>query len=556
MAMAKQQQIDHLVVKPGEVGSRYQTPWQRFPLTTPRERTMALALLVAWALLFLPNLRTNPNWYSDEGEVMNWSWSVAHGSSRVGPQINDFLFPHPYPPVYLLVNGTFLRLFSYDIVVGRALQAVIALATAALLFWVGARLRDKNFGFLCAAAFLVYPETVMNYRWVRPHPMAGMIALAAIGFLIRYVQERRLRDVVWAGALSALATSTHYYVYPLVGVVVVTALIVNKRHFGAVVLGVAVFPVLFVGWFLATQDGGIPHLLTQLQRVKSLYATGATLSFGENLARIYRNIVTFGLLTPTLAEDRSFQGIDLWLVTASLGVMCLPIGRLRKWLWFWLLALMCPVFKQQDNLPIFFYPAVVFLPLLAVGFASAVARVREIVARKLPAAATGVTAVSLGVFGLMSLSGSLGHFRTKVDPWTVHSAADAEATMNFINAHTTSQDFIIVPKHLNWLVRHARLSSLPDVVAYEGKTNEIYAVPIPRESFWFDCDWPNVKYLVLAYGRDASGRPYGFDAVYNLGFESIREIVGKIQSEKWPVVFQQGEFIVLANPRFMKGGGQ
>ena len=79
---------------------------------------------------------------------------------------------------------------------------------------------------------------------------------------------------------------------------------------------------------------------------------------------------------------------------------------------------------------------------------------------------------------------------------------------------------------------------------------------MPRELFWFDCHWQNAKYLVLAYGRDAAGQPYGFDAVYNLGFEGIREIISKVQAEKWPVVFPQGEFrsefMVLANPRFVK----
>ena len=541
-----------LPAKPEGTSSKYLAALKRFPLQTSRERIFALALVLGWALLFLPNLRTNPNWYSDEGEVMEMSWNTVHGHPRIGPVRTDFMFPHPYPPLYLIVNGTLLRVFGYDIVVGRALQAVIALVTAAVLFWVGTRLRNKNFGFLCAAAFLLYPETVMNCRWVRPHPMAGLLALSAVGFLIRYVQERRLRDVIWAGILSSLGTGTHYYVYPLMGAVVVTAFFVNKRHIVPSLLGTAVFPVGFVGWFLTTQPGGITHLVTQIQRVGE-YGTSATSTFVENLARIYRNIITFGLLTPTLAEDRSFQGFDVWLIVASLGlVFCFPVARFRKWLAFWLLALMYPVFKQQDNLPIFFYPAMVFLPLLALGFAGAVERVSEIAGRRFTPATSGVVVASLGVFGLMSLVGSLGHFRTKVDPWTVHSSADAEAAMNFVNSHTTSQDFVIVPKHLNWLVHNARLSSLPHVVAYEGKTNGVYTIPVPREFFWFDCDWPNAKYLVLAYGRDAAGQPYGFDVIYNLGFEGIREIIGKIQAEKWPVVFQKGEFMVLANPKFVK----
>ncbi|MBM3892021.1 MAG: hypothetical protein FJ388_23140, partial [Verrucomicrobia bacterium] len=147
-----------------------------------------MALIALWALLFLPHLRTNPNWYGDEGTWMEVSWRFAHGEPRVGPVRCDFVFPYPYPPLYMAVNGALLRMFGNDILVSRALQAVTALAAASLLLWIGTRLRDRWFGLLCAAAFLVWPEGVMNFRWARAHPMSGTLALASVGFLLRYVQ--------------------------------------------------------------------------------------------------------------------------------------------------------------------------------------------------------------------------------------------------------------------------------------------------------------------------------------------------------------------------------
>jgi predicted membrane-bound mannosyltransferase len=189
----------------------------KLPFQKTWERNVAIALVAFWALLFLPNLRTNPNWYGDEGEWMEKCWTFIHGTPRWGRSSMTFIFPYPYPPLYMVVNGTLLRVFGDDIVVGRALGAVTALAAGTLLFWIGTRLRDKTFGFLCAAAFLAYSEANTNFRWVRSHPMAGTLALASVGFLVRYVQEKRLRDAAWAGVFCSLATATNYFTYPLIG---------------------------------------------------------------------------------------------------------------------------------------------------------------------------------------------------------------------------------------------------------------------------------------------------------------------------------------------------
>ena len=177
---------------------------------TARKLCVLGLLLAVWALLYLPNLRTNPNWYGDEGEWMDMNWSYIHGHPVAGPVVDDFVFPYSYPPFYQLISGALLFVFGNDIVVGRALGAVTALITAGVLFWIGTRLRDKVFGFLCAGVFLVYPQTVMNFRLVRSHPMAGTLALVTVGFLVRYLQEKRLRDIVLAGLFCSLATATHY----------------------------------------------------------------------------------------------------------------------------------------------------------------------------------------------------------------------------------------------------------------------------------------------------------------------------------------------------------
>ena len=124
--------------------------------------------------------------------------------------------------------------------------------------------------------------------------------------------------------------------------------------------------------------------------------------------------------------------------------------------------------------------------------------------------------------------------------------------MEYVNARTTTNDFVIVPKQICWLVKDARKSMITLSANYEGKPNDMWPVVLPHDLFWFDCRWSNAKYLVLAYGLDATGRPYGIDAVFTMPMKAVREVIEQIQQEKWPIVFRQGEYMVLANPRFLE----
>ncbi len=560
----------------------------KLPFQTKWERNIAVGLVVLWALLFLPNLRTNPNWYGDEGEWMEKCWTFIHGTPRAGPITIDYIFPYPYPPLYMAVNGALLRVFGNDIVVARALGAVTALAAAALLFWIGTRLRDKNFGFLCAAAFLVYSEANINFRWVRSHPMAGTWALASVGFLVRYVQEKRLRDAAWAGIFCSLATATNYFTYPLVGAVVATVAVVNWREWKSprawrdvIVAGAlaCAYAGLFVLWYSAAHGWG--QLMTQVGRLTSIANNEARPTFGGEVERFIENVWTLGFKTPTkivlqlvpagpagqLVPMNLPQGQDWWLTVATVGFVFLPTRdwRLRLWVPFWLLVLMYGVFKKLNNVPLFFYPATIFLPLMAVGFAGALTWAGEL-AKKLAgkskeAMATTVAIIVLAGFGLQSASGAWDHFHTRIDMWAQQSVTDAEAAMAYVNAHTAKDDFVIVPKQIYWLARCDRRSMLTFCARYEGVDNDM-PVPahIPEELYWFDCRLPEAKFLVLEYGVEQrllpDGRtaqlPVGIDAVYTMGLRGVREVIQQTQQEKWPVVFHQGIYLVLANPRFVK----
>ena len=517
-----------------------------------RDRLIAAGLLLLWALLYLPNLRSNPNWYGDEGEWMDASWTLANGHPRVDATVNDFLFPYPYPPLYLAVNGTLLKIFGNDLAVGRALGAMSALGTAALLFWIGRRLRGTSFGFLCAAAILVYPEAVENFRWARGHTLCGLFVTASIGFLVRYVQGKKLRDVLLAGAMCSLAIATTYWSWSLVGAVVLTALFVEKKHAPAALLASLGYLILFLVAYGLFHAGGFDHLKEQLALLYHLANGDHPLPFFEELWSDARALGSFLFATKTAGEWP-----DLWLIAASIGIVLFPVRRFRKWLALWLVAVAFAVVRRRGStLSTFMYPAMVFLPMLAIGVAGLAASVAD--HAKTPSSRKLGWVPGLGflaVLGAISLVGSLGHFRTKIDPWTQRSVADAEKAMEFVNSRTTPDDFVVVPKQIYFLVKHERKAMLAFCVNYEGQVNDMAPVVVPHDQFWFDCRWQNAKYAVIAAGQDPNGL-YGFDAVCTGGLPQIRVALDAITQgpAAWTLALATPEYKVFANPRFAGAG--
>jgi len=525
----------------------------KLTLDTPKEKLTALLLLVFWALLFLPNLRTNPNWYGDEGIVLEEAWTLIQGTPRYGPLSEDFLSPNPHPPLYLAVLGGFMAAFGNDVLSGRILQILVALATSVLLFWIGTRLRDKTFGFLCAAAFLCYPEVVIHHRWVRGHPMQAMWILASVGFLITYLQEKRIKDIVLAGLMASLAVGSHYFAYPMMGAVVVTALIINVRHIPAAIASSGLFVGIFLLWFIFGQPNGWESLFGRIGAASHQGFGVIQPSWVEEATRLYRLFIEFIFLTPTLNWNGS-PGVDIWIAIASLGILFYPDARYRYWLIFWLVALMLGVFSTRNTVGMFLYQALGFIPILAIGFASALVAMGNLAGKILPSG--GATArqapaiILLGGLGLASLIGSLSHFRTKIDRWTIQSWQNAEAAMAYVNRHTSPDDYVVMPDQLFWLYDHPRKAQLIHCAHYSKGIEENSTLGVSKDQYWFDCSIENAKYLVLAYGQEPGAPPYGIDAIFWMGYKGVRTIIEEVQKANWPIVFRQGEYMVLANPRF------
>ena len=519
------------------------------------DRLIVAALIALWAVIYVPNLRTNPNWYGDEGIVLEEAITLASGVPRYGPIEFNFLSPNPHPPLYLLALALPMKFFGPDIVYGRALQACVGLATAAIAVWVGSLLLGRKFGFLCAAILLTYPEAALHYRWVRSHPMQGMISLACVGFLIRYLQCGRSRDMLLASLMATIALGVHYLAFPLIAIVAVTVFIKNRRDLPLALVVSFSFPVFFGAWIVFFQSGDGNSIFNQLGAAFQQGLKTSQPNPTEELWRIYRTTLEFVFLTPTI-NRMGLVGADLWITGGFIGICLFPNNIFRKWLVFFACTLMVGVFVARDNPLVFMYRTFAFLPLFGIGLAGGLQRIglwlaqfhepRMKILRIVP------SLIVLTICGAVSIEASLGDMRSKIDRWTVQSSNDAERVMDYVNGSTGPGDYVVMPDQLFWLYRWTRKAQLIHCAKFDFNIEENSAAGVPKERYWFDPSIGNAKYLVLAAGNRPDGVPVGIDAVFWLGYEGPRRVFEKVQNEKWPVVFQSGEYTVFSNPRLVE----
>jgi uncharacterized protein (TIGR03663 family) len=121
--------------------------------------------------------------------------------------------PYVYNPVYhgpLLyhITALFYFLFGDSDAIARAPEALFSLALVALCFplrrWLG------RWGWLIAAALFTFSPAFSYFgRFARHDAFVATLMLALAIFLVRYLEERRPRDLVLAAAALALSFASH-----------------------------------------------------------------------------------------------------------------------------------------------------------------------------------------------------------------------------------------------------------------------------------------------------------------------------------------------------------
>ncbi len=417
--------------------------------------------------------------------------------------------------------------FGKTILVGRVLAALVGVATIISLFLIGRSLfRSPAAGLLAAAAYAFIPSIIVTNRYGFPQAMTGLILLWSFALFWHAYTRGRQRDADVAALVLSLAFLMQFWSWIAI-LMIPLALrgLGGARIVRAVLLAMA--PVIIV---LVIRLATVPTAF--LHDVAVFLHGGNVLNPDPSLP-----FLQYPLTGLTMFFSRSPL-----FIAAAIGLCFVRPLPLRRLLAVSLVALALPVIVFRADFRNFLYPAMVFIPLLLLGFGGIVPLAQRLEQRlriplRLPLAVAFacLLVVYLTTTTIALANRTTGRLAAERAYITNDDTSLMQATIEAINTATRPEDFVIAPNEINWALR-AKTVDVAWVTCYE------------RQRF-FPNLWPERFDLPLAY-RDASfvvvDRLFPGDA--SICQRYVPEIERIATQDSWPIAYANSRFTVYRNP--------
>ncbi len=484
-----------------------------------------LTLAGAWALLYLPFLRTLPGWYGDETLALGIAKNLASGAFANQSVANTFV-TIVYQPLY----EAFLALgyvITSDIWGARFLNTTLALGIAFILFRQGRHLVGAVCALTAALLFLGYGQSILHFRQCYPHNGLAFGAALAVFSICNIARSPRF---AWfAGIGNAIAIGSH----PLgIYCCAVTFLfvILHPRLWIALALPAIIVVLLEYGLVLAFASHGLVQDVVNILQSYGSYSK-------ENSGRLAQNVFLF--FTQDFFHFLGFAG---WIVM-------LAAKDRARWAPIPVFALLfsLALLSNRSNLTVFYYQAVPLLPFVAfgVGFLLNFLVAYAMVRLKKPAFGPLLHALPVALAVILSVLSLVSVFRKTLiprnHPWVTQSTSDVDKAAAWLRGHTDGPDLVIANSNISWLL-DVPTANLLQLTAWQGHKTFMYEYGITRDRFIYNLDASKIKYLVVG----------DIDFVWGIHQPHVQDALQALNANEWKQVWGSDTYVILENPKFQK----
>jgi hypothetical protein len=491
--------------------------------------TFPFLLLSIWCLLYLPHLRTSPSWYGDETIALSAGLDLTRGIAAHRAIWNTFWHPYaPYQPGYEFLIGSMARLFNGDILGGRVVNAMLALGIALIIYFYGRKIFGIFPAAFAALLFLSYDQSIVHFRWIFTHN------LIAFGFTILFLalsRPARLRNDITAGlGLAISAAALPLFLYGCLP----AAFVRLKRP--------ASWPPLFLpallvvgsslslGWLMTPTAG---FLWSDLAATFDFYVRSSQQS-SPSMSQAALNLLQFFL------QD----------VVHAVGALMLLLCLCRKFYAIGVggLTIVLLLVQNRQNLPLFYYQAVIVLPVMMLAYAAAQRRIWHFVRQRgvRPQIVRGAQAMLLAVpitYAASQLPNSLaGQITPRILYWTTQNTDEVEQAARWINERVGPDDLVICHSNIAWLLK-ARTADFLQATTWERLPTWPFYTPLERTQFRYAAGVEFARFAVVG----------DIDKRWTFLQPNVDKAIAKIIGEAWPVVWSGPNYDILENPRWNKG---
>jgi len=478
-------------------------------------RTFGLIVLVTWASLYLPNLANTPRWYGDETMTLGCGQDLAHGTFSNRAVWNTYINPQfCYQPGYVFIVGMLSNLGDGNIAWPRLFNAFLALGISwTCLFFVGRRV-GFTAGLLAALFFLSYEQSVIHFRWVYAHNAAALgILLCASSLTLRKCSRRE-----WQSGLGlAIAALSH----PLALHAGIAAWL-NRWNQPKSWIRI-LLPPLLLGTLciLPIWIWNFSWWWSDLHDLRSFYA-----GFSKELGA--------GIQWPL--NFWSFFTHDYFHALSGCSLLICLFTPLRP-IALTGIVLVALLTQNRQNLPVFYYQAVVALPLLAACLGFTFTKLVRRFWRKAPMARWAPFLIPILLWLNVGPKVWSSCLVSRNDPWVVQSNRDHLDVIDWVNQHTQPKDLVICHWNIGWRLSCQNADPLMSV-AWEGLPTFTYEHGLSKERFRYSADIRKAKFFILT----------DIDRIWTLAQPNVKDVLRERNLSGWQPVYQSGSCLVLAPP--------
>ena len=255
------------------------------------KRLMPYALLFLAFLIRLSSLNFQSLWRDEVDAICfaqapllsQWPQTALSFTPTCPPNIPDVLASFSQPgfngPLYFLMLRGWITLAGYSEFALRYLSLICGVLSVALLITLGTRLFNRTIGLIAGTLLALSAYQVWYSQEAKMYTLITLLAIAAIYFLRRAVEDGRLRFWIGVVACTTIAMAAHILAALLIPVEVILYLLwwpLSRKHLWAGLIAVLCVTVPYA-----------PLALNRLQWVFQPADTGfARYTFGEILSTL------------------------------------------------------------------------------------------------------------------------------------------------------------------------------------------------------------------------------------------------------------------------------